>query len=159
MRVYFLRHGIAVDPAEWHGADADRPLTDKGRLKMKREADTIAGLSLGLAAIVSSPLLRAKQTARIVADATGLHGRLVEDERIGLDFDTTRLADVVQAHHDATALMLVGHEPSMSTTIGLVVGRAKIVLKKGGLACVDVSDASLPSGELLWLVPPRILAL
>jgi phosphohistidine phosphatase SixA len=54
--------------------------------------------------------------------------------------------------------MLVGHEPGMSETIGLVVGRARVVLKKGALALVDLTDPTLPSGDLLWLVPPKILA-
>jgi phosphohistidine phosphatase SixA len=158
MKVYFLRHGIAADTETWHGDDADRPLTEKGRTKMAREAATIEELSLGLDTIVTSPLIRARQTGRIVAEKLGMLDRLQVDERLGLDFDTTRLADIVQAHNAADALMLVGHEPGMSETIGLVVGRARVVLKKGALALVDLTDPTLPSGDLLWLVPPKILA-
>ncbi len=158
MRIYFLRHGIAADAESWHGDDADRPLTEKGRAKMAREAATIEELSLALDAIVTSPLLRARQTGRIVAEKLGMLDRLQVDERLGLDFDSTSLADIVQAHNAADALMLVGHEPGMSETIGLVVGRARIVLKKGALALVELTDPTLPSGDLLWLVPPKILA-
>ena len=159
MKLYFLRHGIAFEQTEWHGSDFDRPLTEKGKAKMQREAETIARLELGLDAVVTSPLIRARQTARIVAERLAAVDRLVLDERLGPEFDTGRLADIVQAHHDAGALMIVGHEPNMSQTLGQVVGRARIVLKKGGLACVDLTDASLPSGDLLWLVPPKILTL
>ena len=70
MNCYFLRHGIAVEPEAWSGNDFERPLTRDGHTRMEREAKAIAELSLDLDAIVTSPLLRAKQTAEIVAAAT-----------------------------------------------------------------------------------------
>jgi phosphohistidine phosphatase len=159
MRVYFLRHGEAGDPAEWRGADSDRPLTDKGKERMAREATTLAELSLGLDLIVTSPLLRAKQTALIVARKLKMRDSLVEDERLGLGFDPDRLAAILLEHGTANAIMLVGHEPSMSQTIGHLVGGARIDLKKGGLASVDLPDPSSQEGELAWLIPPKVLAL
>lgn len=159
MRVYFLRHGEAGDPTQWRGADADRPLTDKGKERMAREATTMAKLSLALDVIVTSPLVRAKQTALIIARTLKLRDCLVEDERLGFDFDPDRLAAVLQDHATANAIMLVGHEPSMSQTIGHLVGGARIDLKKGGLASVELPDPSSPAGELAWLIPPKVLAL
>jgi len=60
-------------------------------------------------------------------------------------------------HRDADAIMLVGHEPSMSETISRVVGGGEIDLKKGGLACFEVRDADSLHGRLLWLIPPKVL--
>jgi phosphohistidine phosphatase len=159
MRLYFLRHGLAAERDEWQGVDFDRPLTDEGRERMARQAKAMAKLSLALEVIVTSPLVRAKQTAAIVADGLKLRAGLVEDERLGLDFDPSRLAGVLEEHRSADAVMLVGHEPSMSGTIGHLVGGARIALKKGALARVDVPDPSSSEGELVWLIPPKVLLL
>ncbi|MEO6835252.1 MAG: histidine phosphatase family protein [Candidatus Tumulicola sp.] len=159
MRCYFLRHGIAVDPEQWPGKDFDRPLTGEGRARMGREAKTIAELDLNLDVIVTSPLERAKQTAAIVAEKLKLQDRLVEDSRLGLGFEPSRLGEVLRAHPGAGAMLLVGHEPGMSLTIGRVVGGARIDFKKGSLACVSFTDPSSLTGELAWLVPPKLLAL
>ena len=83
MSCYFLRHGIAVEPGAWSGNDFDRPLTREGATRMEREAKGIAELSLDLDCIVTSPLLRAKQTAEIVADRLDTSRKLVEDPRLG----------------------------------------------------------------------------
>ena len=157
VRCYFLRHGIAEDPEQWPGKDFDRPLTGAGKDRMAREAKTIVALAPGCDAILTSPLLRAKQTAAIVAKA--LKMPYIEDPRLGLGFNARALADVLAEHADAEALLLVGHEPSMSTTIGEIVGGARIDLKKGALACVNFAKSSSLTGVLVWLVPPKILAL
>ena len=158
MRLYFLRHGLASDSATWQGDDFDRPLTDDGRERMAREAKAIKQLDLALDLIVTSPLARARQTAAIVADALQIHDLLVEDSRLALHFDLDQLANILQAHRKAGTLMLVGHEPSMSATIGGLIGGAAIDFKKGSLARVDVFDGTGLKGELVWLVPPKILA-
>jgi phosphohistidine phosphatase len=157
VKLYFLRHGLARDREDWAGDDALRPLTPEGIKKMEREAKTIAKLALQLDAIVTSPLVRAKQTARIVADELDLRDVLVEDEKLGLDFDLGGLRTVIEKHRAAEALMLVGHEPSMSRTIGQI-GGGRVELKKGALACVDIEPNSM-RGELLSLVPPKLLAM
>ncbi len=159
MRCYFLRHGVAVDPDQWEGDDADRPLTAEGKERMAREAKTIAELSLEFDAIITSPLLRAKQTADIVADKMKIRSRLVEDRRLGFAFDSRALKGILCERPGASAIMLVGHEPSMSRAIGEVVGGARIDLKKGSLACVDFDNPASLVGELVWLIPPKVLAL
>jgi phosphohistidine phosphatase len=157
VRVFFLRHGPAGDPAQWHGSDDERPLTADGTERVAREAKAIARLKLELDVIITSPLVRAKQTAMLVADALKERKRMIEDARLGVDFDASRLSSVLAEHEDADRLMLVGHEPSMSQTIGQLVGGARIDLKKGGLALVDLPDPASRQGQLLWLVPPKLL--
>jgi phosphohistidine phosphatase len=157
MKLYFLRHGIAADRDKWQGNDFERPLTREGRERMQREAKTIARLDLGLDAILTSPLVRAKETAEIAAEPLKL--RPEPDERLGPQFDVQRLGEIVRERDGGDCLMLVGHEPNMSETIGEIVGGARIDLKKGGLACVELSDASDLAGDLVWLIPPKVLAL
>lgn len=156
MECYFLRHGLAADAQTWEGRDDDRPLTREGKARMAREAETIAALSLGVDAIVTSPLLRAKQTAEIVASELKI--RVEEDARLGIGFDREALAGILADRTDASAILLVGHEPGMSLTIGRVIGGGRVVLKKGALACVSLPDAASANGELVWLLPPKVLA-
>jgi phosphohistidine phosphatase len=159
MRCYFLRHGAAVEPEDFDGSDFDRPLTDDGTKRMTRAATAMAALDLKIDVIVTSPLVRAKQTAAIVARALRLEARLIEDERVGGGFDPGRLADVLADHRNAKALMLVGHEPGMSRTVGHLVGGAGIDFKKGSLACVNLPNPASLQGDLVWLIPAKVLAL
>ena len=95
MKLLFLRHGLA-DRSAWSGSDYERPLTPRGKERMRAEAETIASLDLGLDAILTSPLTRASQTAEIVADQLGLLDRLIEDDRaFYLTFDNKEVGRVI----------------------------------------------------------------
>lgn len=157
MKCYFLRHGIAVEAEAWSGRDFDRPLTSDGCSRMEREAKAIADLSLELDSIVTSPLLRAKQTAEIVAKRLDLGGKLDEDQRLENGFNLERLRAILADHAHDKAIMLVGHEPSMSATIGRAIGGASIELKKAALAGIEFSDPKATSGMLFSLIPPKVL--
>jgi phosphohistidine phosphatase len=156
-RLYFLRHGLAANRSEWSGDDSERPLTSKGQALMAREAQTIAQLGLQLDLILTSPLVRALQTARIVAEALGMQERLQADERLAPGFGMPALAEVLKERSGVSALMLVGHEPDFSETIGALIGGGRVVCKKGGLARVDLPDDGSLAGELVWLIPPGVL--
>jgi phosphohistidine phosphatase len=158
MNCYFLRHGIAVDPQAWHGTDDDRPLTPDGEKRMEREARAIADLDLDVDTIVTSPLLRARQTAEIVADRLRVRKGLVEDSRVAHGFDADSVAAILIERDHAASVMFVGHEPAMSATVGRLVGGASVELKKGALAGIELSDRSATSGTLICLIPPKILA-
>jgi phosphohistidine phosphatase len=158
MKLYFLRHGIAVEPSEWIGRDFERPLTRDGIARMEREARAIAELSLGLDAIVSSPLQRARQTAEIVASRLKLQDALVLDDRLAGGFDVNGCAAIMAGHAEARALMLVGHEPAFSATAGRLAGDASLEIKKGALAGIELSGPSATHGTLFCLIPPKILA-
>ncbi len=124
---------------------------------MKREAKAIAKLSLGFDRVVTSPLLRAKQTAEILAERLGMLDELVEDERLGGRFDIARLGEILAANAGCTSIVLVGHEPSMSVTIGHAIGGANVEMKKAALAGVELPDPRSTSGTLICLLPPKVL--
>ena len=155
MKIYFLRHGVAVEPEDWKGNDYDRPLTSDGRERMAAEAKAIRKMDLRINAILTSPLIRAKETADIVAGELNLVSK--EDDRLGGDFDVSTLEDLLKDHIGLKALMLVGHEPSMSSVIGRLIGVARLDLKKGALACVELPDASTRTGELHFLIQSKAL--
>ncbi len=158
VKLYFLRHGQAGLRQDWRGNDSERPLTGEGKKRMQREAAAIWRLDPSLDVIVSSPLVRALQTAEIVAKARGSTLRLVTDGRLAPGFGPNHLAAIMAEHRNAKGLMLVGHEPDFSETISQVTAGGRLVMKKGALACVEVEDPPSPNGTLMWLIPPKVLA-
>lgn len=142
---------------KWEGSDFDRPLTQDGIKRIAREAKALAALDVALDAIVTSPLVRARQTAEIVADELTLRDKLRQDDRVGLGFSAARLAEILHDYPDAEQVMFVGHEPSMSTTVGELIGGGEVDFKKGALACVEITRESPLAGRLLWLAAPKLL--
>jgi phosphohistidine phosphatase len=157
MILYFLRHGVAGNREEWKGDDALRPLTKKGMKSMVSQAKAIDAMDLKLDLIVTSPLARAFQTADIVADELDMGDKLVQDERLGPGFGGDDLVGVLQGYPDASNILLVGHEPDFSQTISALIGGGRILVKKGGLARVDMINTDPLQGELVWLLPPRLM--
>ncbi len=158
LRLFFLRHGPA-DRSQFDGHDDDlRPLTDSGRRRMRTVADVIARLEPNLDAVITSPLLRAAETAEIVATRLGLRDELRVDARLGLGFDLPALAAMLAGlQGDHRHIMLVGHEPGFSTVIGELIGDGHVCMKKGALARVDLMPGHGPRGQLVWLLQPKIL--
>lgn len=156
MQIYFLRHGIANFDV-WTQPDFERPLNQKGIERMKLTARCIQDLDLGLDVLLSSPLVRARQTAEIVAEVLDPKPLFHMDERLSPGFDLQDLEAIMQNYGDAQALMVVGHEPDFSEVIGDLIGGAKIVVKKGSLARIDISTLSPPGGTLVWMIPPKLL--
>lgn len=155
MRLYLLRHGLADWP-DWDPARDDaRPLTKAGIAKLRAEARALERLDLGLDAILSSPLARARETAAIVAERLGLDVTL--EPTLAPGFDAKKLRALLRRHAKARALLLVGHEPDLSGTIAELAGGARVALKKGGLARLDLASLEPPEATLAWLVPPKLL--
>jgi phosphohistidine phosphatase len=155
--VYFVRHGIAQDAQTWGGADAERPLTGKGRAKMAAIGRRLCELDIKPDVILTSPLVRAHQTAEIVAKALRLSERVEREDRLAGGFDPGALGKILHDRAAAQTLMLVGHEPGLSAVIGHAAGNARVELKKGAVACLEFPNPKSPRGELLWLAPPKIL--
>jgi phosphohistidine phosphatase len=157
--LYFLRHGLAGSREEWQGDDAERPLTKKGRKHMVTQAKTLARLDLKLNVIITSPLARAVQTADIVAKELHMVAQLAQDKRLAPGFGRDELEQVLADHPEVQNRMLVGHEPDFSLTISALTGGGKVMLKKGGLARVDITATAPLQGDLVWLLAPKIMLL
>jgi phosphohistidine phosphatase len=155
MELYFLRHGIAADTGPAGTGDAGRPLTKEGIAKMQLGARGMRQLHLRLDALLSSPLVRAHETAAIVARELGLELQLAEKLTPGCDL--AQLFALLGEYRGAERVMLVGHEPDFSSLIGVLTGGSKVLMKKGGLARVDIERLERGIGTLVWLLPPRVL--
>jgi phosphohistidine phosphatase len=138
--IYLLRHG---DAEEGLGDDAARRLTPKGERQAETAGRALAALAAKPDACLTSPKVRAADTARLAGEALGLEPEFSEDLRGG-SFDSTTLA---AGRGD---VLLVGHEPDFSNEVARLTG-AKVKLRKGGLAVID-------GGTLLALLRPRDLA-
>jgi phosphohistidine phosphatase len=157
MILYFLRHGLAENRIEWKDDDSLRPLTDKGVENMNREADVIASLGLSLNIILTSPLKRAFQTAEIIARRLHKMDHLMQDERLAPGFNLEQLSKILSEVPEVDSILLVGHEPDFSETVSSLIGGGNIQFKKGGLTRVDLISSAPVQGELVWLIPPKIL--
>ena len=163
MDLYFLRHAPAVP----HGSkrfddDSLRPLTREGVAKMRQIAKGMRKLDLELGLILSSPYLRARQTAEIVAEELGLRGRLEFTDTLAVDGSPGQLvAELNKGRRGRKGILLVGHEPSLSGLVStLLVGTGALAMdfKKGGLCKVKVDALKYgPCASLEWLLTPRQL--
>jgi len=150
MLIYFLRHGEADWP-DWKKPDDERPLTEKGKKEMHEIGAFLANLSVKPDVVLTSPLPRAAQTAKIAAGY--IDAKSVEEESLAPRFGRSELKKIVKKRA-VESMMLVGHEPDFSKTVCKLTG-ARVKLAKAGIALVEV-DADLRGGRLLWLFPPRI---
>jgi len=159
MEIYILRHGIAVERGTpGYKKDSDRPLTKEGIEKMHQIAESILAMELKFDLILSSPLVRAEQTARIVADE--LDEEVTFTDQLSPDGNALELVREINDEKPQRVL-LVGHEPDLSHLISLLVTGntdASIELKKGGL-CKLTADQLVFSqcATLNWLLTPKQL--
>lgn len=162
MRVLVVRHGIALARAEaGRGgvSDAERPLTDKGRRRMRQVARGLEKLVLDVGAIVSSPLRRATETAEALELVYGLQRS--ETAALLPDAAPEELARVLGEISGSSPLCVVGHEPHLSEWVGFCLfgqARSALELKKGGACLLGFDGAPGPgTGRLEWLLTPGIL--
>lgn len=158
MRLLLLRHGIAEDagPATGH-RDEPRALTAGGRGRMEAEARGMAALGVAVEGIVTSPLVRCRQTAEIVAAALGTTVR--EDPRLRPGAHLDQVEDVLIDHPGAASLLLCGHQPDLSLIVAELTGGGAVEFRKGSLAVLDVESARPAGGLLRALYPPAALRL
>ena len=158
LEIYLLRHADAGNSALWTGVDAERPLSKKGRRQAKALARTLKDLDLKVDAVISSPLIRAAQTAKPVAKAIGLE--VLTDERLGYGFGRRELVAIMkQLGTGINRVVLVGHDPGFTEVVSFLVG-ADITMAKGALARIDLADREVKAGAgaLRWLLPPDAVA-
>ena len=163
MELYILRHAIAVERGTaGFEEDSQRPLTDKGAKKMTRIAQGMLRFQFSLDAIYASPFVRARQTAEIVAEAFKARELLEITPHLAVGGDPHHLLKLINGAHGRTAsIMVVGHEPYLSTLISTFIagtGDLSITLKKGGLCKLTASRLRYGRcATLEWLLTPRVL--
>ena len=154
--MYLLRHADAGDPAAWTGPDEHRPLSSKGEKQSERLGRFLAGTGFRPDAILSSPKLRASQTADIVAGHLGVPVTL--DARLASGAGVTDVEAILHDAGDPGQAVLVGHDPDFSTLLQSLCVARNVEMKKGALARIDlIRPVGSGLGDLRWLVPPDLL--
>lgn len=151
--LYLLRHADAGDPYAWKGDDAERPLSGKGRRQAERLGAHLAGIGFQVDAILSSPKIRAHETATLVGEAIGAKPEL--DGRLADDLSIDVLQEMLAGRKPVESVMLVGHDPDFSELLAELVGIDDLPMRKGALARLE-APMPLAAGTaiLRWLVPP-----
>jgi phosphohistidine phosphatase len=158
VKVFLVRHAIAHERnrARWPD-DSQRPLTQTGKRRFRKAARGLAPLLPRTGPILTSPYVRARDTAAILSAARG--GKIIECPELAAG-DATRAVFELLRVRDGAAAMLVGHEPGLSRFMAaaLGTGSARFVFKKGGAACLEFRGRVAPgAAALLWMLAPRML--
>jgi phosphohistidine phosphatase len=161
MEIYLLRHGIAVERGtRGFEDDFSRPLTPKGRRQLRKTAAVVKKLASKFDLILSSPLVRARQTAEIVAKELKCQKRLRFSNALAPGGGASILIrQLTREKGHPGKVLLVGHEPEMSRLISLLAtggAQLQMDLKKGGLCKLEVE--ALRDGQcatLVWLLTPK----
>jgi len=163
MEIYLLRHGIAVDRgAHQFRNDSHRPLTAEGIKRTRKVAKAMASLEVSFAAVLTSPLVRAKQTADLVVETLAIPAKLRLCNALapgGKPHDL--IAEIKRLVQPDEAALLVGHEPDLSRLASLLISGkpdADLTLKKAGLCVLDAEDL-VPGAcaSLELLLTPKLL--
>jgi phosphohistidine phosphatase len=174
MKIYLIRHAIAVShetvasaptpkvaPSKPVAADKlDRPLIPKG---IKRLKQALLGLKECIPPpdlILTSPLIRALDTAKIIADSYGCSKKLMVTDLLSPGSPPKELRSLLAKHRQREHVVLVGHEPDLSEFAALLLDArgSFLELKKSGACCIEFNHTrSYEQGVLLWLMPPRVL--
>lgn len=158
LELYIIRHGLAGKPLEDESLDEERPMTKKGKDRMKDIAKGLEELGVSFDVIVSSPLARAKETAEIVdkycCDADGIE--YTDLLKPGATYDG--LISYLNGLEGKDTVAIVGHEPFLSGFASYCLSKGKnsfIRLKKGGVLALEM-DGELKPGQckLAWLMEP-----
>ena len=160
MEILILRHGEAGKRFAPSNQDDDRQLTEAGKDEVTQIAQTMKEIGLKFDVIGTSPLKRARQTAEIAAKVLDMKKSLEVWEELKPEGDRKSLYKRLSKLKRDSSVLIVGHEPYLSTAIGeLITGgrEASVVLKKAGIAKLAISAFSpVPRAELRWLLTPRL---
>jgi phosphohistidine phosphatase len=160
MDIYIVRHAIAEDIAPGGGGDAARALTAEGKHKMKEAAKGFARMEPKISRIFASPLVRARQTAEILANA--LKQSVEEMKELAPAHSPAEVCEKLVSLKKAGSIMLVGHEPNCSELASYLLEGSTgvgIEFKKGAICLIELESPRPGSGLLRWHLPPSVLRL
>ena len=157
--LYLIRHGVAAERGDNYPDDTKRPLTNEGVQKLRKEARALVALDIGFDVILTSPLVRTRQTAEVIAAVFRNQPPIVNMASLAPGSSHNSIIEELSKHHRRHRIALVGHEPGIGELAGRLLGvRRPLEFKKGAVCRIDV--AALPPtgpGQLRWFITPRIM--
>jgi phosphohistidine phosphatase len=157
--LYLIRHGIAAERGDEYPDDSKRPLTSRGISRLKKEAKALDDLGVELDLVITSPLVRARQTADVIAESLKSKPTVTTSDALAPAGTPAAIMQELGKHARKARVALVGHEPNIGELAARLVGaREPFEFKKGAICRIDFEV--LPPkglGQLRWFVPPRML--
>lgn len=159
LELYLIRHGIAAERGDKYPDDSKRPLTSHGIAALKKEAKALAHLGIDFDQIISSPLVRTKQTADVFAQILPSGPPVAVSDSLAPAGAQAAVFQELAKYMRKQRIAIVGHEPNMGELAARLIGaRVAIEFKKGAICRIDF-EVFPPkgSGSLRWFMPPRML--
>lgn len=161
LELYIIRHGLAGRSLEDEKMDAERPLKKKGKSKMKEIAKGLKEKKIYFDMVVSSPLLRSKESAEIVNEFCGQTEEVTVTDLLKPDSSFNDLINFLNKLKKSKKIAIVGHEPFLSGFASYCLTKRKsplINLKKGGVLMLEVGETITPGHcTLSWLMDPNLI--
>ncbi len=162
MNLYLIRHGIAHDLHESGIAeDSQRQLTKEGKEQLKEVSKGLVKLKIRPCHIFSSPLIRARQTAEIIANTFNHHQNINIIQSLAPGYSFSDLYKDLKAHSPFEEIFLVGHEPSLSLLASHLLwanDKLNISFKKASVCRIDIYDIPPTTpGTLKWILTPKLI--
>ena len=162
MELFILRHGEAGQRSS-QASDRMRPLTTAGKIEILEIAKALKTIGLKFDLVVTSPLKRAYDTAKIVSDIFNIGNRLQVWNELSPEGQRAQVYRKISQLREEYAVLVVGHQPLLGEIVNDMVHKGKsgpcnFILKKGGIVRLRLlNKGNIPKGELRWLLSPRIL--
>lgn len=159
LELYLIRHGIAAERGDEYPDDSKRPLTGAGMTRLRQEARALNELDICFGVMISSPLLRTRQTAEIIAGTLKEKPQIVTSDSLAPAGTPAGVMQEIARHARKGRIALVGHEPNLGELAARLIGaRSPIQFKKGAICRIDFEVLPPKSlGQLQWFVTPRML--
>jgi phosphohistidine phosphatase len=159
LELYLIRHGLAGDRGPEWPDDSKRPLTDDGLAKLRKEARGLRALDVAFDVIVTSPLLRTRQTADVFAEVLAVKAPIVSSDALAPAGTPAAVIQEIGRHARKGRVALVGHEPNLGELAAqLIHARSPLSFKKGGVCRIDLDEPPPKGvGSLVWFLPPKAL--
>jgi phosphohistidine phosphatase len=157
--LYLIRHGVAAERGDAFPDDTKRPLTSAGIQKLRKEAKALIALDVTFDVILTSPLVRTRQTAETIAGVLRTAPPIVNVQALAPGGTHHAIVEELSKQHRRHRVAIVGHEPGIGELAARLLGlRRALEFKKGAICRIDVP--ALPPagpGQLRWFLTPRIL--
>ena len=159
-QLFLIRHGVAEERGDAWPDDAKRPLSEDGIERFQKSARGLARLDVWIDVVLTSPLVRARQTADIVASAFDPRPSIITVESLAPGGSYASLVADLEKHGRKTRIALVGHEPGIGELGARLVGsRHSFEFKKGAICRIDVDEIPpVGPGDLRWFLTPKVMA-
>jgi phosphohistidine phosphatase len=157
--LYLVRHAVAAERGDDWPDDTKRPLTTKGMSRFREAVKGLVWLGVGLDEIYSSPLVRAKQTADLLAEGLKERTAVRTLDELSPGHEPSRVLSELGKRIKRRRVALVGHEPDLGELAAALIGAPRaLAFRKGGMCRIDVDRVGASAhGSLVWFLPPKVL--